>query len=219
VQNHSGIAWPGVSFALQNSGGISGASAAFTSDLAANSTTSGMGPITFTAAPTAGLVTATIQVSLCGVVVGNLTFPIYPVVTVSITQQNFQEQTCSGFKFWEQTVVCSIVEAANLCSFGAVTPPLSIDCAIGLPANSYVKLVLSIVGGSPNLFNGNSCTPVSNISSLQGPGCTPITFTAGIQASSAPQQVAILVQPYFMTGNSTSFALPSFQQTITVPAA
>ena len=95
VANSSGIAWPGVSFQLLNTGGISGASAAVSKNLAANATTSGVGAFTFTADFSAGLVTATFQISLSGIAVGTISFPLYPVLSVTqFAQKNVQ--VCSG---------------------------------------------------------------------------------------------------------------------------
>ena len=143
VQNLSVIAWPGVSFALQNSGGISGASAAVTSDLAANSTTSGIGPITFTADPTSGLITATIQVSLCGVVAFNLTFPLYPVVALSYYATTTGGCAVACVNTFVQAVVIAspFPGLANVTLTGTSSPLSLINPSTGLVVSSTTATV------------------------------------------------------------------------------
>jgi hypothetical protein len=171
VQNLSVIAWPGVSFALQNSGGISGASAAVTSDLAANSTTSGIGPITFTADPTPGLITATIQVSLCGVVAFNLTFPLYPVVALSYYGTNTGGCAVACVNTFVQAIVIAspFPGLANVTLTGTSSPLSLINPLTGLVVSSTAATV------------GNGTTYQALRLAVRDPGTpTSNTFTVAV---------------------------------------
>lgn len=80
ITNTSGTALP-VTVTLLNTGGITGASAAQTLTLpTGNSQT---GAFTFSAPISSQFCTATLQISVCGSVVATLTYPLYPIFTLS----------------------------------------------------------------------------------------------------------------------------------------
>lgn len=199
ITSSSTISWDQCTVELLNTGGISGASSAFTGVTLVAGTQTSSGVFSFTADPTAGFVTATIQISRNGVVVGTLSYPLYPVVSAIINDIAFGEFTCSGFKEWgNQLFVTQLYP--TLASFPS---------AWGQTYN----YVLSVVGGSPNLFDahGAPCTAVSNLS---GSHSGTFGFAFGLQATSSPQ---IVTMQCLFTFNGLS--LPTFTGNVTVPPA
>lgn len=199
ITNNTPTTWDDCTISLLNTGGITGASAALTGVTLSASTNSSSGIFNFTADPTAGFVTATIQISRNGVVVGTLSYPLYPVVSAIINDIAFEEFTCTGFKEWGNQLLIT-QSYPTLASF-----PSAWGDTFGY--------VLSVVGGSPNLFDahGAPCTVVSNLSGSSGGS---VGFAFGLQAASGSQ---IVTMQCLFTFNGLS--LPTFTGNVTVPPA
>jgi hypothetical protein len=80
INNSSGVSVP-VTVTLLNTGGISGASPAQTLTLPTG--TSQTGAFTFSAPISTQFCTATLQLSVCGSIVATLSYPLYPVLTLT----------------------------------------------------------------------------------------------------------------------------------------
>jgi len=210
IKNLTNIAWP-VTVTLLNGGGISNAAGSAAVTLAANSTTGvAPGAITFDADPKNNLITATLQISICGIVVGTLTYPMYPIYAASLTSINAAKVNCGGtgpaIMFWKSTLTLTQM---NPLVFNNYQNLFSIESEIIISA------------GGVRVVSTNCSNPAS---SLTLPVSLPIrSFVLPflIEAASSPQQVTITAAMFNsgLASYPSWVALPSFSQTITVPAA
>lgn len=200
VKNNTAIDWDDCSVALLNTGGITGASGPNTVDFAP-SINSSTGAFSFTASP--GLVTATIQISRNGVVVGTLAFPLYPIISAAYTGIARFERNCTP-KVWESEFSVSPVwPPGGFGEWPLAWGASSISCSYNIPA------------GTPPLSNDdapNNCLAVSAITFSYTGFLTKIH--PNIQGGASAQSVG--TQCTFAWG---SISLPAFNQTITIPPA
>lgn len=218
IKNLAANAWSNCTIELLNTGGISGASSPNVVTLAASANTSG-GAFTCTADPTAGLVTATIQISRNGIVVGTLDYPLYPIYSVAFTLLNDIERTCTGFKYWKNTIVATKLWPPNNMDQWGSSTTLGIDSSTGLPSKNQLIATFSVVAGTPNLYAYNSCTSVVSIVANQLGSFSNITMLPGIQATASVQSVPIQFTFGFKVSSTVTHALPTFTQTLSVPVA
>jgi hypothetical protein len=220
IQNLTNIEWP-VTLTLLNTGGISNASAPQNATLPANSTigpgygsSDGTSPVfTFDADPSSQLITATLQISICGIVVGNLTYPMYPAVSITDLPSYAGEYTYTPNKFWGFCVQ-SIITYEGHCKFWGSNI-------------IYTVTASDVLTGSPLLLYAmrNNRAPAYTLTDCGGPTPTPCYISQycnlsyfAIQAQSTARQVLVMVQLMYVYG-SGSINLPAYQQVITVPAA
>ena len=201
--NASPIAWSNVTFTLLVGGGISSPGSPVVVNLNGNSTTNSIGPISFTADPTAGLITATIQVSMCGIVVGNLTLPLYPIVSTYLATP-FNETVCGTDKYARVNILNSVNQ---ICMFALQTGQLIVTATDVLSGNSL------------NLISNTNCgTATTSLTIGENFGITSFSATISVIEQATARQVQITIQPQCEIIGHSWINLPLFQQTITVPA-
>lgn len=220
IRNTSGFDLP-LTVELLSTGGVSSPSSPL-SIIATTGATTATGNFTFTADPTAGLCTCTIQLKIGSCVIGTLDYPLYPIFSISITGPNDIEKDCTSFKYWRSTITLVPLwpPSGTVLTFGGATS-IGSDPVTGFPANNCITGAVTIVGGSPNLYNYSSCSSVASIA-LPNHGRQFITFTRlpGAQAvAGSSQSVTFQVTMNYKVTSSVAHALPTFTQTITVPAA
>ena len=210
IQNLANIAWP-VTVTLLNTGGISNAGNPVAVTLAANATTNS-GNITFDADPHNNLLTATIQISICWIVVGTLTYPMFPIITISALTLHSSNPAYGEFanganKFWQFQPVFTLIAGA---------------CELGVSGGSGSQFVVTAV----DVATGNPLLVWSPTYGFPSPAYSYVFQTYQqicIQAQSTARQVLVTIQPVF--GNlfaSPPYGVnlsPAFQTTVTVPAA
>ena len=210
--------WDQVTVTLLNTGGISGASAAITGVTLAASAASNTGAFTFTADPTARLVTATIQIARAGIVVGTLSYPLYPILSASFTKISDTETNCSGTKAWHSRIVVTCLWPPSIPSgWGASWTSGCLGCD-SFPAQNVLNATLTVSGY--NLYT-TGCSLVASIAQQQ---CcvaagTAFTFDFLIQAGATSESAPVTIAFNYQTSASALLTLPPFTQTITVPPA
>lgn len=199
ISNSLATAWDQCTVALLNTGGISGASGPNTGVTINASGTTDPGAFTFTASPTAGLVTATLQISRNGAIVGTLTFPLYPVIVGSYIHVAQGEHNCTTFKIWGNTFQMTVAWPSTMFNFNSAWGN-NFNYAYTLPSG-------------PNLtdYGGLVCTVISSLS-----GNTNGTFQ--IEPGILGQATAVNVATQ-CTFTYNGQALPTFSQTINIPPA
>ena len=151
IDNLSDVNWGQVTIELLNTGGISSGSTQTGITLDALATT--QVTLTGTADTTSGLITATIQISRNGVVVGTIAYPLYPVFTIALVGAPASETICSGTAVYEQYFKLTAVsreQVYNLNQFhaaggGNVVITASIDSGA---VNVYANVGTCTLGGS-----------------------------------------------------------------------
>jgi hypothetical protein len=213
IKNLTNIDWP-VTVILLNGGGVSNALGSAAVTLVANSTTGGSaGTITFDADPKNNLITATLQISICGIVVGTLTYPMYPIYAASLTSINSVELNCGSYgKFWESTLTLTQM---NPLAFNNYENAFSIAMEAIIDAGGV------LIQTNTNPRNCSGSIPDASMTVMNGFPIRSFSIPFGIQATSSQQSVTITAQ-MFNSGQASYpswVALPSFSQTIAVPAA
>ena len=209
IRNNSSQRWDGVTATLLNTGGVSGASAAITGlNLTAGAST-GTGNFTFTATP--GMVTATIQLSRNGIVACTLAYPLYPILALSFTAAG----GASGLNVFERTG-CTPHTWVQAVRATTIWPP-----AGDIPSSwgDTVNFVFSVASGPATLCNdasGSNCIGVANITGSVGiGGATDNVIKPSFQVTGSVQSVPIQCT---LTWAGPSIALPTFTQTLSIPA-
>jgi hypothetical protein len=206
INNLANIAWP-VTVTLLSSGGISNVSAAGTVTLAAKATTSSQ-TFTFDADPRNNFITATLQISICGIVVGTLTYPTFPIVTVSPgVLTGFSTTLSGGIKVYRFQIP---VDSNWLVGGHFLSNAIRLVCsAAGTPGNliyDYTYLA------GPTATNAQFGTAIS-------PGYDQkFNFIFYVAGSSSAYVATITVQPYLDSySGPTSQALPQLAFQLNVP--
>jgi hypothetical protein len=220
LRNSTNLDFSNTTVALLNTGGISSASAAQVLDLPATTNTT-TGNFTFNATP--GLVTATFQISRNGVVVGTISYPLYPVFSVSLLT-NFSTSAPAPNPLTDVSVFCYPPLKLYYCYLTLnLQPPQG-----SLPtAWNTVGFTFSVTSGSVSVYEvdpyyppENTCAPNASLSGTMNPGVYP----------NSPSGNQLLAQPGFaVTGAVQSLtvqclltvngaAYPTFTQTIGIPA-
>ena len=217
ITNSSSQTWDNTTVTLLATGGVSSPSGPLTISLAAGGTTN-TGIFTMTADPTAGLVTATIQIARNGIVVGNLVYPLYPIYSVPATPGSFAAYSCSGHNVYWATLTAQILwPPTDMNGWGYLNTGHTAD------TQNAVLFTFTLPSG-PNLFNNPSCTVVSSIQANQGGigylSGSPYmnqTFEPGIYAAGAPANVGVQMTLGFQVSASVTIALPTYTSTWLVP--
>jgi hypothetical protein len=205
IQNLSSQDWDNCTVALLNAGGIAGASAALTGfDIAASSTVT-TSPFTFSANPSSGLMTANLQISRNGIVVGTLLYPLYPVAYAYFYGGFFvHEYDCGGGqKMWESSLGLTYSWPSAMSMFPSAW-------------GQTINYVFSVSAGTVNWTNadpiGYACGPF--ITNLTGSYGYIIGLNPWFQGGTSPNPITVQC---LLSYNGV--ALPTFTQNITVPPA
>jgi len=243
IVNLSTADFDGTTVTLLATGGISSPSGAQTIDLAASASSS-TGMFTFTADPTAGLVTATLQFARNGFTVGTLSYPLYPIYSITVTP-NESEANCASTggtytgKYWVTKIVCTPIWPPGGSPayggaldgwgyFNVISQNPNTSGAVGrnqivftITNSAGVNLYFYDATGGP-AYNPLACDPLSSIAeyTFEASGIGyPTTIQFGLQAGSSPQSVPITLAMQLQVSATAFVSLPSYTQTITVPAA
>lgn len=207
INNLTQTDWTGVTVTLLSTGGISSPTAPVTIDLAAATATSA--GFSFVADPSAGLITATIQIERNGVVIGTLEYPLYPILVVSNIKTSDQNYSyCSGSKRtvnFKITDICPNDYSAFAVPYGGYNSS---------QANIYFNYSLA---SGHDLLKTSDCSRVATLTDTLYIYHTQINYSTGFFAyasdvNQSPNTEVLQIQPVFVGVN-----LPLFTSTITYP--
>jgi hypothetical protein len=159
ILNLSDVEWDNVTVTLEASGGITSPGTPVVVTLSALATTSAT--ISGTADPTSGLITATISIARNGVTIGTLTYPLYPIITLSL-DGGIISTNCGSTPVYQQNIKLTMnaAQVQNLTFF--VTGSPSCGSSIGAGQSCIIDTLTVDSGAVSVISDSFACTTAAS---------------------------------------------------------
>jgi len=205
IKNISPTNWDNVTVTLLATGGITSPGPPQVVTLTGSSTTNVI--ITGVADVTAGFYTATIQISRNGVVVTNLIYPLYPILTLQLSGGVTTPYTCSTSQYQQNVKMGGSAQVSQLGQFYAA-------------GGGDIIYTYQLDGGATNVYNELTCSVASSVSFqtvIYGFGYSEIQPNWARQADVSPGVHVLNVSIGWKVSSSVTLALPGATFNVTYP--